>query len=350
MWECENMRMRNCEKWRNEKMSKNCSIVRLVDCSIVAALVVMAGCATEPECAKVEAAKAEPAKVEAKAAETKPADPFKTEYDKCMKIVRKWGMHSQPVEVLKDMPEVKAFVEAELKKPGHEKEMVELVMRTVETYDRARDFKSAVAFAEWLYANEKAHLGARLQAARYLAMKAVDEKKDYAAADAYYAKLAVLKPGNPFDRPAVAKRRAYLYTLRDDKAGAIKFLEAERAKLPERDTLGRGCFDEAIADVYGAFFDYAGKLKFWQDRGNRRQAMKVLTTGEVSDKALCTKIAREIVLEDKDLGARREREFVSHIPKRQKLGPRRFIRERQDKRRVGARIRILMRMATRFDF
>ena len=274
--------------------------------SIVAALVVMAGCATEPECAKVEAGKAEAGTVAAKAAETKPADPFKTEYDKCMKIVRKWGMHSQPVEVLKDMPEVKKFVEAELKKPGHEKEMVELVMRTVETYDRARDFNSGVAFAEWLYANEKAHLGARLQAARYLAMKAVDEKKDYAAADAYYAKLATIKPGNPFDRPAVAKRRAYLYTLRDDKAGAIKFLEAERAKLPERDTLGRGCFDEAIADVYGAFFDYAGKLKFWQDRGNRRQAMKVLTTGEVSDRALCAKIAREIVLEDKDLGARRE--------------------------------------------
>ena len=52
--------------------------------SIVAALVVMAGCATEPECAKVEAGKAAAGKVEAKTAETKApgfrADDFRRPY------------------------------------------------------------------------------------------------------------------------------------------------------------------------------------------------------------------------------------------------------------------------------
>lgn len=269
----------------------------------VAVLVVVAGCATEPETAKEPEAK--PVAAEKKV-EAKPADPFKTAYDAQMKAARAWSQHSRPEQVLKNLPDVLAFIESETKKGGHEKEIDTLSKFALLTLWRGRDFATGVPLAERLYANEKADIPCRLEAAHYLAMKTVDERKDYAAADAYYAKLAALNPQPLFLRYEIAKNRAYLYTLREDKAGALAFLEAERAKIPEKDVRVRGYFDEAINEVYVAFFDAPGRLAYWQKRGDKYQEYKVYASGGVMDFPRGLAAARDVIANDPQLVHRRE--------------------------------------------
>ena len=267
----------------------------------IAVLAIAAGCVTTEEKPADEAAKP----VE-KTPSAVPVDPFKAEYEKHLKTSRKWTMHSQPSEILKAMPPVLAFIEEEVKKGGHEKEINALMSDALGCYRQAGDYKTGVSIANRLYANETLGYYTRLPAAQYLAIGAVDAKRDYAAADAYYAKLATLKPQNPFMKPDIAKARADLYVLRNDKAGALAFLEGERAKVPERDAFARELYDDKIAEVYGAFFDYAGKLAFWQKRGNKRKIFKLLDAGEVMNRELRDRTARGLVADDKELGVRRE--------------------------------------------
>ena len=234
------------------------------------------------------------------------ADEFKAAYDAQMKVARAGGPHTRPEQMLKDMPGVLKFIEDETQKGGHAKELVALSRFALQGLSRGRDFRMGVSLAERLYADEKADMLARIEAAHYLAMKVVDEKKDFAAADAYYAKLAALNPTPLFLRSNLAKERAYLYTLRDDKDGAIAFLEAERAKIPENDVRTRGLFDENIAGVYGAFFDYPGKLAFWQKRGNMHQVFKVFASGDIMDFARGQAAAKDVIANATALAERRE--------------------------------------------
>ena len=234
------------------------------------------------------------------------ADPFQEAYDAQMKAARGWGMHSRPEQVLEKLPGVLAFIEEETKAGGHGKELAALSRYTLEALSRGRDFKSGVALAERLFWDGEAEMQVRIEAAHYLAMRAVDEFAEFAVADAYYAHLAELNPYPLFLRSEIARHRAYLFTLRDDKAGAIAFLEAERAKVPETDALSRLRYDEVIAGVYGNFFDYAGKLAFWQGRGNRYQVFKVFASGDIMDFPRGEAAARDVIANEPSLSARRE--------------------------------------------
>ena len=278
---------------------KNRILIPLFGCAALASAV---GCATKSE--------SEPA---VKAAEPQTAtagavaqiETFDEAFRRHLAAVRKWSVHSFPAQAVAGVPAAMEFVAAHADDHGHAAQLNELKYRMLESLARGRDYATGVAYAEELYALEKVDWTYRALAAEYLAMGFVDAKKDYAAADAIYARLAapeLEKPSNGWLLSTMVAKRAYLYTLRGDQKGAIAFVDGERAKIPGNDGFKRmvnGQIDEvAAAKVFEDFFDYRGEIDYFLARGNLYLAFRVLNRSKVSDVALADRLAREIVGSD----------------------------------------------------
>lgn len=226
-------------------------------------------------------------------------DSFKADCDKHLRALKSYGVHTVWEKVLKPVPDALAFIEA--KAATHPAECDPLVRQCFVTLARGRDFESGVKLAEKTVANASASAESRLEATHYLAMRMLDKTKDFAAADRMYAELEKLPKLSPETRVAIAGYRAYLFTLREDKAGALGFLKSERARIEGTADYRRraeAAFVAQEAEVYMAFQDRKGCFEHWLQAGEREKALKMVINGEVDELPRGDKLARECVKEN----------------------------------------------------
>ena len=230
---------------------------------------------------------------------------FKADYAAAKKALMSWNMHSLRYQVLEKSAAGFAFLEFNARDTGHKKEMDEMRKDTLATLARGGDFERGVALAKALYDDATAPCALRIEAANYLARGlAYGPKKDFAAADRMFAPFLGLPPEkfNVFDRKRVLKYRAWLYVNREDLAGARALIAGERAKITGNDgfkALVNRHYDEVEAEAIEAFYDNAEVLKFWMEKGNRAEALKLLAGGKVPDDALTLKLEKEALADGK---------------------------------------------------
>lgn len=230
---------------------------------------------------------------------------FAADYAAAKKVLMSWNMHSLRSQVLAKSAAGLAFLEFNAGDAGHKKEMDEMRKNTLETLARGGDFEKGVALAKALYGDGTAPYGLRIEAANYLARgHAYGPKKDFSAADRVFEPFLDLPPEklNVFDRKRVLKYRAWLRVNREDLAGARAFIADERTRITGNDgfkALVNRHYDEVEAEVLDAFYDNAEVLKFWLEKGNRAEALKLLMAGKVSDDALALKLAKETLADEK---------------------------------------------------
>lgn len=230
------------------------------------------------------------------------AEPFAAECVAQEKALRSYSAHARPHEIRAKLGQALAFVAKNASDPARQVALNGLRVSILKAYADLDDFTTGLPDAKRVMADEATPVGVRLDAAEYVARCVYAQTRDLAAADAVYAPFVKMDAKtigvNVVD---LIVKRANLYVRTADKQGAIDFFARARRELPGDAKMQKyleGRLDPHEADVYGAFNDYRGKMEFLLAKGLKLEALRVMTSGDLSDIPFCMKLAREVVLED----------------------------------------------------
>ena len=231
---------------------------------------------------------------------------WKTEYPKHLQAIKTPPKIAYRGNFPKGVPEVLDFVTSHAGEWDIQPELDKLVELALPRLEKGGDIRTGRRAAGLLYDSPTASIQSKLMAARYLALGLIDARGDYDGAEKLYMPLwEICKTnGNARALADVAAADAHIWVLKGDREEAIRILERER-NTPGSDRFKAEldkCLDIKISEVYTDFYDYRGALDFNLKRGNKRAAFNYIRENRVDDRALGLKLARELIVEDQDMG------------------------------------------------